>query len=96
MRIKANMPIPIPTNFLLDFLFVFSFASIYSVDFSSTPGSFTNLPVFPLCLSRYSLSYFSKPLSFLIISDGSGWAESASGFVIRKPQLLQKLFDAEF
>ena len=95
MTIKANIPNPIPINFLLDFLFTSGFASMYSTGFSSMPTSFTILPVLPLCLSRYSLSYLSKPLSFLSTPDGSGCVVCVSGFVIRKPQLLQKLFSPE-
>ena len=95
MTIKANIPNPIPTNFLLDFLFTSGFASMYSTSFSSMPASFTILPVLPLCLSRYSLSYLSKALSFLPTPDGSGCVVCVSGFVIRKPQLLQKLFSPE-
>ena len=96
MIIIASMPIPIPTNFLLDFLLALGFASIYPTYFSSMPISSTDSPVFSLCLSRYSLSYFSKSLSFLVTLDGSGWVVFVSDFVIREPQLLQKLFEAEF
>ena len=95
MIIIASMPIPIPTNFLLDFLLALGFASIYPTYLYSAISS-TDSPVFSLCLSRYSLSYFSKSLSFLVTLDGSGWVVFVSDFVIREPQLLQKLFEAEF
>ena len=96
MIIIASMPIPIPTNFLLDFLLALGFASIYSTNFSSIPTSSTDSLVFPPCLSRYSLSYYSKSLSFLVTLQGSGMDVSVSDYVIREPQLLQKLFEAEF
>ena len=93
--ITAITPIAIPTNFLFIFLLVFGFASIYSVDFSSS-DSFTGMSESLFSRSIYSLSYFSKDVSFPGASYTSVCFVTDSGIVSNVPQLLQKLFPAEF
>ena len=83
MMIIANIPIPIPTNFLFNFLLGWGFfASICSTNFSSILVSF-GVCFIPDWRSRNSLSYLSKPVSFLsslIVLDSSfGGSEGGAG-----------------
>ena len=86
---------------MADLLVLVGFASIYSTGSDTTSISFDDSFLPPFCLSRYSLSYFSKSLSFSFevldcVSSPTKDEVIFSGLIINEPHFSQKLFLSEF